>query len=54
MAETQTAQADLANFDWNAVGKKGEGYSKDEREKLDAMYEKTLKSVTANEIIDGK
>ena len=54
MAETQTAQAELANFDWNAVGKKGEGYSKDERDKLDAMYEKTLKSVTANEIIDGK
>lgn len=55
MAETQTAPVmDLQNFDWDAVGKKGESYSKDEREKLDSLYEKTLKSVTANEIIEGK
>ncbi|MGB3948118.1 MAG: 30S ribosomal protein S1 [Bacteroidia bacterium] len=55
MAETKTApSAELENFDWNSVGKKGEGYSKDERAKLDAAYEKTLKSVVANEIIDGK
>lgn len=54
MSETQTAPVTLENFDWNAVGKKGEGYSKEEREKLDSMYEKTLKSVAANEIIDGK
>ncbi len=54
MAETKEAPVELENFDWNAVGKKGEGYSKDEREKLDAAYEKTLKSVAANEIIDGK
>jgi len=54
MAETKEAPVELENFDWNAVGKKGEGYSKDEREKLDAAYEKTLKSDAANEIIDGK
>ncbi len=54
MAETLTAPVELENFDWSTVGKKGESYSKDERDKLDAMYEKTLKSVTANEIIDGK
>lgn len=54
MAETQTAPVELNNFDWNAVGKKGEGYSKAEREKLEEAYEKTLKSVAANEIIDGK
>ena len=54
MAETKTAPVELENFDWNAVGKKGEGYSKAEREKLEEAYEKTLKSVTANEIIDGK
>lgn len=53
MAETVTAPVELEAFDWNAVGKKGEGYSKEEREKLDSIYEKTLKSVAANEIIDG-
>ncbi len=54
MSETLTAPVELEAFDWNAVGKKGEGYSKDEREQLEAIYEKTLKSVAANEIIDGK
>jgi small subunit ribosomal protein S1 len=53
MAETLNAPVELEAFDWNSVGKKGEGYSKEEREKLDSMYEKTLKSVAANEIIDG-
>ncbi|HEX8517600.1 MAG TPA: 30S ribosomal protein S1 [Bacteroidia bacterium] len=53
MAETVTAPVELDAFDWNAVGKKGEGYSQEEREKLDSIYEKTLKSVAANEIIDG-
>jgi small subunit ribosomal protein S1 len=54
MAETVTAPVELEAFDWNAVGKKGEGYTKEEREQLDSIYEKTLKSVAANEIIDGK
>ncbi len=54
MAETLTAPTELDNFDWNAVGKKHEGYSKEERDQLDSLYEKTLKSVAANEIIDGK
>jgi small subunit ribosomal protein S1 len=54
MAETLSAQTELQEFDWSSVGKKGESYSKEEREQLDAMYEKTLKSVAANEIIDGK
>jgi small subunit ribosomal protein S1 len=55
MAETLTApSAELENFDWSSVGKKGEGYTKAERDQLDAAYEKTLKSVAANEIIDGK
>jgi len=53
MAETVTAPVELEAFDWNAVGKKGEGYTKEEREQLDSIYEKTLKSVAQNEIIDG-
>jgi len=54
MAETLTTSVDLENFDWSAVGKKHENYSKEERDQLDSLYEKTLKSVAANEIIDGK
>ena len=54
MAETVNAPAELENFDWNAVGKKHEGYTKEERDQLDSMYDKTLKSIAANEIIDGK
>ena len=54
MAETLTAPVELEAFDWKSASKKGEGYSKEEREKLDSLYEKTLKSVAANEIIDGK
>jgi small subunit ribosomal protein S1 len=54
MAESITAPVETEVFDWNAVGKKGEGYSQEERDQLDKIYEKTLKSVAANEIIDGK
>jgi len=54
MAETVEAPVSLEAFDWNAVGNKGETYSKADREKYDSLYEKTLKSVAANEIIDGK
>ncbi len=54
MAETVEAPVSLEAFDWNAVGNKGETYSKADREKFDSLYEKTLKSVAANEIIDGK
>ena len=41
-------------FDWNAVGKKGDAYTKAEREELESVYEKTLKSITSNETIQGK
>src|SRR4051812_3722858 len=53
MAETLTAPVELEAFDWKSASKKGEGYSKEERDQLDSIYEKTLKSVAANEIIDG-
>ncbi len=53
MAELAEAPVALEAFDWNAVGNKGETYSKADREKYDSLYEKTLKSVAANEIIDG-
>jgi small subunit ribosomal protein S1 len=55
-AETVTVAAlenTLENFDWDAIGKRQENYSKDERARLEAIYDKTLKSVTEHEVIDG-
>jgi len=55
MAETITAPVGATEeFDWNSVTKKGDSYSKEEREKLNSLYEGTLKSITANEIVEGK
>ena len=54
MSETAEAPVTLEAFDWNALGNKGETYSQEDRDKYDSLYEKTLKSVAANEIIDGK
>ena len=48
-----TLQNTLENFDWDAIGKRQENYSKDERARLEAIYDKTLKSVTEHEVIDG-
>ncbi|HVA97292.1 MAG TPA: 30S ribosomal protein S1 [Bacteroidia bacterium] len=58
MAEQQTSAVETANitlenFDWNIVGKKQDGYSKEEREKLESVYEKTLTSIAENQIVDG-
>ena len=41
-------------FDWDAVGKKQEMYTSDERQKLEDVYDKTLKSITEHEVLDGK
>jgi small subunit ribosomal protein S1 len=54
MSETQTSTATLESFDWNITGKKGDSYTSAEREKMESIYEGTLKSVAANEIVDGK
>ena len=44
---------DLANFDWDAIEKKGEKYSKSDRSKLEELYDKTLSSIGDHEVIDG-
>lgn len=45
--------AEPGDFDWDNVGKKREVYSKNEREKLEQMYDKTLNSIGDHEVIDG-
>ncbi len=40
-------------FDWDAVNKKQDLYSPAERERLETIYEETLKSIGEGEVIDG-
>jgi small subunit ribosomal protein S1 len=40
-------------FDWASIGKKQEMYSKDERSRLEEIYDKTLSSITEHEVILG-
>jgi small subunit ribosomal protein S1 len=47
---TETATAD---FDWSMVGKKQDSYSADDRQRLEDLYEKTLKTVVNLEVIEG-
>ena len=48
--ETETPTAD---FDWSLVGKKQDSYSADDRQRLEELYEKTLKTVVNLEVIEG-
>ncbi len=58
-AETKEVKAEKAapvvqeDFDWDAIGKKREVYSKSDREKLEQIYDKTLSSIGDHEVIDG-
>ncbi len=42
-----------AEFDWEALGKKQDGYSTEERDKLESLYGNTLSSIVEHEVIDG-
>ncbi len=62
-AETETEEAgekapeaaadEPEEFDWDALNTKQDGYSKQERAKLEEMYSKTLSSITEHEVIEG-
>jgi small subunit ribosomal protein S1 len=58
MAETNEKSTEngaaLENFDWNTLGKKQANYSKEEKEKLEELYEQTLKSVDEHEVVNGR
>jgi small subunit ribosomal protein S1 len=40
-------------FDWGSIGKKQELYTNSEREKLEDLYNNTMKSITEHEVLDG-
>ncbi|MBU0763671.1 MAG: 30S ribosomal protein S1 [Bacteroidetes bacterium] len=46
-------KADLENFNWNALGKKEDIYTKEERTDLEAIYDQTLSTIQENEVVDG-
>ncbi|TND08428.1 MAG: small subunit ribosomal protein S1 [Bacteroidetes bacterium] len=51
MAENQTAAVE--NFDWNAIGKKQDLYSKDEIARLESLYDQTFRSINDHELVEG-
>jgi small subunit ribosomal protein S1 len=53
MAETTSNTTTLPDFDWNAVGKKQDIYSKDEIANLENLYGQTLKSINDHELVEG-
>ena len=53
VAEEKPEAKEPEEFNWDALGKKQETYSADERTKLEDLYEKTLSSITEHEVIDG-
>ncbi|MDR0365055.1 MAG: 30S ribosomal protein S1 [Bacteroidales bacterium] len=42
------------DFDWDTVGKDKDIYSKNERDHLEDVYDKTLKSINNHEVLEGK
>ena len=49
------SNASTMDFDWdNVSNKKGTNYSADERQALEAKYDTTLSTITANQVVEGK
>ena len=49
----KTKAEELAEFDWDAIGKKQDNYSSAERTRLEDLYGDTLSSITEHEVIEG-
>ena len=49
------SNASTMDFDWdNVSNKRGTNYSADERKSLEAQYDKTLSTIAANQVVEGK
>jgi len=46
-------KAEVAEFDWDSVGKKQELYSVHEKEKLEEIYNQTLRAISEHDVIEG-
>ncbi|HBX50477.1 MAG: 30S ribosomal protein S1 [Bacteroidetes bacterium RIFOXYA12_FULL_35_11] len=49
----QLRKDELANFNWDIIGKKEVNYTPDEMAKYEAMYDATLSTIQENEVLDG-
>ena len=45
--------ASTMDFDWDSISNKGTGYTPEKRKQLEAEYDKTLSSITENQVIYG-
>jgi small subunit ribosomal protein S1 len=53
MASNLSHVAPVADFDWNAIGKKQDIYSSNEVSQLEEMYSGTMKEVVEHELVEG-
>lgn len=53
VATAKKSAAPSDDFNWDAIGKKHDAYSHDERTKLEEMYDKTLSSIVEQEVVEG-
>lgn len=51
--QNEAIVASTPEFNWDEIGKKQQFYSKDERKRLEDLYEKTIKEVTEHDVMDG-
>ncbi len=52
-AKAEVEKAEPEEFDWDALNKKEDAYSPEDRKKLEELYSKSLGSITEHEVIDG-
>ena len=53
LLKLKTEQISLENFDWSKYNNKWDVYTKEERNQLEGMYDKTLSTIVENECVDG-
>ncbi len=51
--KSENVETKQEEFDWDAIGKKHENYSAEERKKLENIYAETMSSITEHEVITG-
>ncbi|PIE86094.1 MAG: 30S ribosomal protein S1 [Bacteroidia bacterium] len=49
----ETKQVQPEDFDWGKFDKKVDAYSSEERSKLEAIYDKTLSTISEKEVVEG-
>ncbi|MBK5286539.1 MAG: S1 RNA-binding domain-containing protein, partial [Bacteroidia bacterium] len=52
--ETSTPKSNPFLFSWDSISNKGTEYSPEERERFEGLYTKSLNTIAANEIVEGK